>query len=105
LRPKPLPNLWALAWAFLFYFVFKTLHSNNHTKIKNHKIKSQVRELYRPDFFTKICNNLLNFQFLIKIDFVKNFQHSANSQNCQNFQNLLKKLCQKLEKFKPSGWN
>jgi hypothetical protein len=45
------------------------------------------------------------FKVLIKFDFLKNFQHSANFQNCQNLKNLLKKLFQKLEKFKPSGWN
>jgi hypothetical protein len=45
------------------------------------------------------------FKVLIKFDFLKNFQHSANFQNCQNLKNLLKKLSQKLEKFKPSDWN
>jgi hypothetical protein len=47
----------------------------------------------------------LKIKVLIKFDFLKNFQHSANFQNFQNLKNLLKKLFQKLEKFKPSGWN
>jgi hypothetical protein len=56
------------AWAFLFYFVFKTLHFKNHSKVKKQKNKSQVTDRFTNDFGLKICNNLLSFNKFLKFD-------------------------------------
>jgi len=47
----------------------------------------------------------LKIKVLIKSAFIKKFQFSAKFKLCQNLKNLLKNFSQKLEKFKPSGWN
>jgi hypothetical protein len=47
----------------------------------------------------------LKIKVLIKSAFIKKFQFSAKFKLCQNLKNLLKKLSQKLEKFKPFDWN